>query len=91
MAATGRTATTGFIGNALLALLRHPDRHPDALRRLREAPERIPGALGESLRYDAPVSVATFRRATAPTGSTSTAKPAGTSPSATASTAASYV
>ncbi|MFF6843428.1 cytochrome P450 [Streptomyces tanashiensis] len=57
----GHETTTHFIGNAVLALLRHPE----ALDRLRRNPDLIPGALDELLRYDAPVSVATFRHSTA--------------------------
>ncbi|MFB7262224.1 cytochrome P450 [Streptomyces nojiriensis] len=56
----GHETTTHFIGNALLALMRQPD----ALARLREAPELIPTALDELLRFDSPVSVATFRHST---------------------------
>ncbi|PSK69024.1 cytochrome P450 [Streptomyces sp. CS149] len=53
----GHETTTQFIGNAVLALLRHPE----AFDRLRRDPDLIPGALDELLRYDSPVSVATFR------------------------------
>ncbi|MFF8264870.1 cytochrome P450 [Streptomyces virginiae] len=56
----GHETTTDFIGNALLALIQHPD----ALARLREAPELIPTALDELLRFDSPVSIATFRHST---------------------------
>ncbi|MCI4045970.1 cytochrome P450 [Streptomyces sp. TRM75563] len=56
----GHETTTQFIGNALLALLRHPE----AFDRLRRDPALIPGALDELLRYDSPVSVATFRHST---------------------------
>ncbi|WP_405977440.1 cytochrome P450 [Streptomyces sp. NBC_00158] len=56
----GHETTTHFIGNAVLALLRHPD----ALDRLRRDPDLIPGALDELLRHDSPVSVATFRHST---------------------------
>ncbi|MEU4359350.1 cytochrome P450 family protein [Streptomyces virginiae] len=56
----GHETTTDFIGNALLALMQHPD----ALARLREAPELIPTALDELLRFDSPVSIATFRHST---------------------------
>ncbi|MFF7778941.1 cytochrome P450 [Streptomyces tanashiensis] len=57
----GHETTTHFLGNAVLALLRHPE----ALDRLRRNPDLIPGALDELLRYDSPVSVATFRHSTA--------------------------
>ncbi|MFD5410272.1 cytochrome P450 family protein [Streptomyces nojiriensis] len=56
----GHETTTHFIGNAVLALLRHPE----AFDRLRRDPDRIPGALDELLRFDSPVSVATFRHST---------------------------
>ncbi|WP_030652764.1 MULTISPECIES: cytochrome P450 [Streptomyces] len=56
----GHETTTNFIGNALLALMRQPD----ALARLREAPELIPTALDELLRLDSPVGIATFRHST---------------------------
>ncbi|MFE2880742.1 cytochrome P450 [Streptomyces roseus] len=56
----GHETTTHFIGNAVLALLRHPE----AFQRLRRDPDLIPGALDELLRYDSPVSVATFRHST---------------------------
>ncbi|WP_329371388.1 cytochrome P450 [Streptomyces sp. NBC_00669] len=56
----GHETTTNFLGNAVLALLQHPS----ALERLRTDPERIPAALDELLRYDPPVSTATFRFAT---------------------------
>ncbi|MEU1510343.1 cytochrome P450 [Kitasatospora sp. NPDC005748] len=53
----GHETTTAAIGNAVLALLRHPD----DLRRLVADPHRIPAAVDELLRYDAPVSIATWR------------------------------
>jgi cytochrome P450 len=56
----GHETTTAFIGNALLALLDHPME----LRRLQEQPELLPQVLDELLRYDAPVSQATFRYTT---------------------------
>ncbi|MFJ6051579.1 cytochrome P450 [Streptomyces sp. NPDC092307] len=56
----GHETTTHFIGNAVLALLRHPE----AFDRLRQDPDLIPGALKELLRFDSPVSVATFRHST---------------------------
>ncbi|MGW5530501.1 cytochrome P450 family protein [Streptomyces xanthochromogenes] len=56
----GHETTTHFIGNAVLALLRHPE----AFDRLCRAPDLIPGALDELLRFDSPVSVATFRHST---------------------------
>ncbi|MFE1556544.1 cytochrome P450 [Streptomyces sp. NPDC058734] len=56
----GHETTTHFIGNAVLALLRHPE----AFDRLRRDPDLVPGALDELLRHDSPVSVATFRHST---------------------------
>ncbi|ROQ99798.1 cytochrome P450 [Streptomyces sp. 2132.2] len=56
----GHETTTHFIGNAVLALLRHPE----AFDRLRRDPDLVPGALDELLRFDSPVSVATFRHST---------------------------
>ncbi|MBP0456134.1 cytochrome P450 family protein [Streptomyces montanisoli] len=53
----GHETTTNFLGNATLALLQNPA----ALTRLRENPDDIPAALNELLRYDSPVSTATFR------------------------------
>ncbi|SDP41540.1 cytochrome P450 family protein [Actinacidiphila guanduensis] len=56
----GHETTTNFLGNAALALLQHPAE----LERLRSNPERIPAALDELLRFDSPVSTATFRYTT---------------------------
>ncbi|MFI5975187.1 cytochrome P450 [Streptomyces sp. NPDC051452] len=53
----GHETTTNFLGNAALALLQHPAE----LERLRSNPKDIPASLDELLRFDSPVSTATFR------------------------------
>jgi cytochrome P450 len=58
----GHDTTTSLIGNSVVALLRHPD----ALAALRSDPSKIPAAIEELIRYDAPVPHATFRYATEP-------------------------
>ena len=55
----GHDTTTTFIGNAVVALLDHPEQ----LELLRGDPDRIPAAVEELLRYDAPVPHSTFRYA----------------------------
>ncbi|MFJ9961254.1 cytochrome P450 family protein [Streptomyces avermitilis] len=56
----GHETTTNFLGNAALALLQHPAE----LERLRSNPEDVPASLDELLRFDSPVSTATFRYTT---------------------------
>jgi cytochrome P450 len=56
----GHETTTNFLGNALLALLDHPDQ----LVRLRADPGLMSKALDELLRFDSPISLATFRYST---------------------------
>jgi cytochrome P450 len=58
----GHDTTTSLIGNGTVALLLHPDQ----LAALRADPRRIPDAVEELLRYDAPVPHSTFRYATEP-------------------------
>ncbi|MDH6589508.1 cytochrome P450 [Streptomyces sp. SAI-133] len=53
----GHETTTHFLGNATLALLQRPGQ----LERLRGNPDDIPAVLDELLRFDSPVSTATFR------------------------------
>jgi cytochrome P450 len=55
----GNETTTNLIGNAVLALLQHPDQ----LERLRADRALVPAAIEEVLRWDSPVQVI-FRRAT---------------------------
>ena len=57
----GHETTTNFLGNAVLALLQHPAE----LERLQRNPDDVPDALDELLRFDSPVSTATFRFTTA--------------------------
>src|SRR5262249_46526386 len=47
----GHEATVNLLGNGMLVLLQHPA----ILQRLRKAPELVPSAVEEMLRYDGPV------------------------------------
>ncbi|TBO59189.1 cytochrome P450 [Streptomyces kasugaensis] len=53
----GHETTTNFLGNAALALLQRPAE----LEHLRKNPDDVPAVLDELLRFDSPVSTATFR------------------------------
>ena len=55
----GNETTTNLIGNAVTALLDHPDQ----LARVAADPSLVPAAIEETLRYDAPVQIL-FRVAT---------------------------
>ena len=57
--AAGNETTTNLIGNAVGALLDHPEQ----LARVAADPSLVPGAIEETLRYDAPVQIV-FRVAT---------------------------
>jgi cytochrome P450 len=47
----GNETTTNLVGNAMIALLAHPDQ----LERLRAEPRLVPNAVEETLRFDPPV------------------------------------
>jgi cytochrome P450 len=47
----GHVTTTNLLGNAILCL----DAHPEAMERLRQQPDLMPGAIEEVLRYASPV------------------------------------
>jgi cytochrome P450 len=69
----GHDTTASLIGNSVVALLRNPDQ----LAHLRADPTRIPTAVEEFLRYDAPVPHSTFRYTAAPLTLGGVAIPAG--------------
>lgn len=56
----GHQTTADFLGNAVVALLTHPDQ----LDRLRAEPDLLPAAIEELLRFDGPLPVASPRIAT---------------------------
>ncbi len=58
----GHDTTASLIGNSIVALFRNPAQ----LTQLRADPTRIPKAVEEFLRYDAPVPHSTFRYTAAP-------------------------
>jgi cytochrome P450 len=55
----GHDTTASLIGNSVVSLLRHPE----ALAEVRADPTRLPAAIEELMRFDAPVPHATFRYA----------------------------
>ena len=69
----GHDTTASLIGNSLVALFRNPAQ----LAQLRADPTRIPKAVEEFLRYDAPVPHSTFRYTAAPLTLGGVAIPAG--------------
>ncbi|ASU78237.1 cytochrome P450 [Actinopolyspora erythraea] len=58
----GHETTVNLIGNGVLALLRDPEQY----RRLLAEPERASSVVEETLRFDGPVNLATFRYTTEP-------------------------
>lgn len=68
----GNETTTNLIGNAVLALLAHPD----TLARMQRDPSQIPAIVEETLRYDGPVQ-GIFRQATQDVELSGTTIPAG--------------
>ncbi len=69
----GHDTTASLIGNSLVALFRNPAQ----LAELRADPTKIPKAVEEFLRYDAPVPHSTFRYTTSPLTLGGVAIPAG--------------
>ncbi|QBQ60369.1 cytochrome P450 family protein [Saccharomonospora xinjiangensis] len=57
MFVAGYETTASMVGNAVLALLEHPDK----LAELKADPSLMPNAVDELLRFDGPVNVATLR------------------------------
>ncbi len=69
----GHDTTTSLIGNGMALLLQHPEQRDVLVT----APERVPAAIEEMLRVDAPVPHATFRYAVRDTTIAGVAIPAG--------------
>jgi cytochrome P450 len=69
----GHDTTASLIGNSVVALLRNPTQ----LAKLRDDPTRIPAAIEEFLRFDAPVPHSTFRFAVEPMTLSDSEIPAG--------------
>src|SRR5262245_20541409 len=69
----GHDTTASLIGNGTVALLRHPAQ----AAALRDDPSRVPVAIEELLRYDAPVPHSTFRYAIEPVEVAGVTIPAG--------------
>jgi cytochrome P450 len=69
----GHETTTNLIGNAVVALLHHPEQ----LAALRKDPAQWPAAVEELVRYDGPAQHATFRYAVEPVTLGGTTIPAG--------------
>ncbi len=69
----GHETTVNLIGNGMLALLRRPD----LLAELRADPAQTPQAVEEFLRFDGPVTLATFRHTTEAVEIGGTTVPAG--------------
>jgi cytochrome P450 len=69
----GHDTTASFIGNALVALFQQPEQ----LAALRADPAKLPAAVEELLRYDAPVPHSTFRYTVAPVETGGVTIPAG--------------
>ncbi|MGH8979259.1 MAG: cytochrome P450 family protein [Acidimicrobiia bacterium] len=69
----GHDTTTSLIGNSVVALLRHPH----TFHALRSSLEKIPAAVEEFLRYDAPVPHSTFRYTIEPVEISGVTIPAG--------------
>ncbi len=69
----GHDTTATLIGNAVVALLTHPDE----LARMQADPPRIGNAIEEVLRFDAPAPHATFRYTTEPVELGGTTIPSG--------------